>query len=162
MDSTNREINYDYQTIHNLIRHGSIKVKSSGFKPDIILAIGGGGYIPSRILRTFIDIPVVAMTINYYDKNNKIQDFPNIIQMVDKDILNGKNVLIVDEVDDTRKTLGYIIDYFKQNKYNINTLGVFVINNKKKEKMYELTHDIHYFSCVDNKDVWIHYPWDNV
>jgi len=157
-----KKINYDYQSIHNLVKFGSIKVKSTSFTPDLILAIGGGGFIPARILRTYIDVPIVSMTINFYNKNDQIQETPNIIQMVDKTILEGKNVLIVDEVDDTRKTLGHIIEYFNVHDYNIKQLGIFVVNNKIKEKVYNIPKNIYYYSCADTHDVWINYPWDNI
>jgi hypoxanthine phosphoribosyltransferase len=31
------------------------------------VAIGGGGFIPARILRTFIKIPILAVGIKLYD-----------------------------------------------------------------------------------------------
>lgn len=160
--SVSNRINYDYRIIHNLVKFGSIKVKASNFKPDLILAIGGGGFIPARMLRTFIDVPIVSMTINFYNKDNEIQDKPIILQMIDKEILEGKNVLIVDEVDDTRKTLGHIINYFNEHSYNIKQLGIFVVNNKKKEKVYSIPENIYYYSCAETDDIWINYPWDNV
>ena len=42
-------------------------------------------------------------------KNHKI------LQWIDKEVIKGKNILIVDEVDDTRKTLSYLIEFFNQN-----------------------------------------------
>jgi uncharacterized protein len=155
------KVNYDYQTIHNMIKKGSTDVLNSSFKPDLILAIGGGGFIPARILRTYVNVPIVTLTINFYDQDNKIQDKPNIIQMIDKEILKDKNVLIVDEVDDTRKTLGFLLNYFKNNQFEIKTTGIFVINNKIKNKEFELPNNIHYFACETSNDVWINYPWES-
>lgn len=40
------------------------------FDPDLTVfqvAIGGGGFIPARILRTFIKIPILAVGIKLYD-----------------------------------------------------------------------------------------------
>ena len=71
-------------------------------------------------------------------------------------------MLIVDEVDDTRKTLDYLINYFKNNNYQFNSLGIFVVNNKIKPKVLTISNDIFYFSCEDNQDIWINYPWDIV
>ena len=155
---TQNEIVYTYNYIHNLIKRGSQRVTALQFKPDYILCIAGGGMIPSRILRTFIDVPLISLTVSYYDENNNIREIPKIIQWVDLELIKGKNILIVDEVDDTRKTLGYLIDNFK--KY-VKELGVFVVNNKNKKKVYKLPHDIYYFSCEDTEDKWIKYPWDN-
>jgi hypoxanthine phosphoribosyltransferase len=41
----------EYNDIHRLCASASAKIKESGFAPEVIIAIGGGGYIPARILR---------------------------------------------------------------------------------------------------------------
>ena len=82
--------------------------------------------------------------------------------MVDKSLVQNKNILIVDEIDDTRKTLGFIIDYFNMNDYNLNSIGIFVVNNKIKNKSYEIPLNCSYFFCENNLDNWIIYPWDKV
>ena len=155
---TDNKIKYTYNYIHNLIKRGSEYVQAFQFKPDYILCVAGGGMIPSRILRTFIDVPIISLTVSYYDEQNNIRSVPQIIQWVDLELIKGKNILIVDEVDDTRKTLKYLIESF--NNY-VHKLGVFVVNNKNKEKVYEIPKDIYYFSCEDVEDKWIEYPWDN-
>ena len=41
-----------YEEIHHTIRALSRKIKDDGFDPDVIVAIGTGGFIPARILKT--------------------------------------------------------------------------------------------------------------
>lgn len=150
------KIYYSYQDIHNLVKQGSICLKD--FKPDYIIAVAGGGLIPARILRTFIGVPIISVTISFYNEKNQIMDIPKILQWVDRETLKGKNILIVDEVDDTRKTLSYLVEFFRQNSKK---LGVFVVNNKIKAKVYKIPDDVLYISCRENTDIWINYPWDN-
>ena len=150
------KLNYTYHEIHNMVKEGSLRLKD--FKPDYIVAVAGGGLIPARILRTFINVPIISLTISFYDENNQIMKNPKILQWIDKEVIYGKNILIVDEVDDTRKTLSYLIEFFNQNS---NKLGVFVVNNKIKEKVYKIPKDVLYISCRENTDIWINYPWDN-
>ena len=150
------KLHYSYSDIHNLVKEGSLRLKN--FKPDYIVAIAGGGLIPARMLRTFINVPIISLTISFYNENNQILDVPKILQWVDKETIKGKNILIVDEVDDTRKTLSYVVEFFNQNSKN---LGVFVVNNKIKEKVYKIPSDVLYISCRENTDIWINYPWDN-
>lgn len=82
--------------------------------------------------------------------------------MVDKSLVENKNILIVDKIDDTRKTLGFIIDYFNMNDYNLNSIGIFVVNNKIKT--YEIPLNCFYFSCENRSslDNLVIYPWDKV
>jgi uncharacterized protein len=89
------------------------------FNPNVMIAIGGGGFVPARILRTFLkrpgskNIPIVAIGLSLYEDigqsgpeeeagveivRTQWLDFSTIgVQ----DLI-GKKVLIVDEVDDTR------------------------------------------------------------
>ena len=122
-----------------MVKQGSLRLKN--FKPDYIVAIAGGGLIPARMLRTFINVPIISLTISFYNENNQVMDTPKILQWIDKEVIKGKNILIVDEVDDTRKTLSYLVEFFKQNSKK---LGVFVVNNKIKDKVYKLPRCIIY------------------
>lgn len=38
-----------------------------------MIAIGGGGFIPARMLRCFLEIPIYAVTTAYYDSDNEGQ-----------------------------------------------------------------------------------------
>ena len=50
-----------YELIH-LICKENVNNIISDFNPDIILAIGGGGLIPARILRSGINKPIYVET----------------------------------------------------------------------------------------------------
>lgn len=97
-----------------------------------MIAIGGGGYVPARILRSFLkqpgtpNIPIQAIGLSLYEqlpvaggsdvdvveeigtKVTRTQwlDFTSLGGMEN---LVGKRILIVDEVDDTRTTLEYAV-----------------------------------------------------
>ena len=159
MNSEVKKLYYSYEDIHNLVKELSSKIVASEFKPDYILAVGGGGFIPARILRTFIETPVISLTINYYNEDNTIKKIPNIIQWIDNLSLTGKKLLIVDEIDDTRKTLNYIVS--KLIEEGILSIGIAVIHNKQKEKQC-VFDNIPYFSAQEIPDQWVVYPWDIV
>lgn len=87
--------------------------------------------------------------------------------------LIGKNVLIVDEVDDTRTTLEYAVrELEKDVEAAVQKLGrqgektnfsIFVLHNKDKPKKGNLPQDIlkgRYSAARTVGDVWINYPWE--
>ena len=87
--------------------------------------------------------------------------------------LIGKNILIVDEVDDTRTTLHYAVreltkDVEEQarrlNRENEKTtFGIFVVHNKNKEKRALLPDDMmqhRYWAGMTTGPLWIEYPWE--
>jgi len=85
-----------------------------------MIAIGGGGFVPARILRTFLkrrgakNIPIVAIGLSLYEdipQQEGPEEEPGTTvvrtQWLDFSTIGGqdligKRVLIVDEVDDTR------------------------------------------------------------
>ena len=160
------EISYSYDQIHSLVKHGADLLEITGFKPDYIVAIGGGGFIPARILRTYVDVPILAVTVSFYEgESHTPTKEPEIIQTIDREILRGKKILIVDEVDDTRSTLYWVIRNLSEKLDNSCDCGVFVVNNKHKEKVIDLNSfigDMPYIACETTDDIWIKYPWDHV
>jgi uncharacterized protein len=87
--------------------------------------------------------------------------------------LIGKNVLIVDEVDDTRTTLEYAVRELEkdvetarkqQGREEKTKFSIFVLHNKDKEKKGHLPGEMmeegRYEAAVTVGDVWICYPWE--
>ncbi|KAJ1920221.1 hypoxanthine-guanine phosphoribosyltransferase [Mycoemilia scoparia] len=196
------KLHISYNQIHKLISATVDKYQFvENFKPDLIVAIGGGGFIPARILRTFLksasdrkNIPIQAIGLNLYEELPTHQDSdeegvpekPG--QVVQKTqwlnfggsdslvSLLGRRILIVDEVDDTRKTLAYAVDELRKDIIKQEELrgmkpgesntqiGIFVIHNKNKEKLGVLPEDVmaHYYPAANMDDVWLVYPWDAI
>ncbi|KAI0173046.1 PRTase-like protein [Hypoxylon sp. FL1284] len=122
-----------YNDVHKLCQEAAPQILSS-FQPQLMIAIGGGGYVPARILRSFLkqpgspNIPIQAIGLSLYEQLPVTDPTNASIGAVDKigtkvtrtqwldlsslgEIQNlvGKRILIVDEVDDTRTTLEYAV-----------------------------------------------------
>lgn len=87
--------------------------------------------------------------------------------------LIGKNILIVDEVDDTRTTLEYAVRELEKDVIEAQkksgregektTFSIFVLHNKDKQKKGKLPEDIvqgRYEAARTVGDEWICYPWE--
>ena len=72
--------------------------------------------------------------------------------------VQGKNVLVVDEVDESRTTMRVVLD--EPERDGLKKRGVAGSHNKLKPKVAELPADVAYFSGVEIEDWWINYPWD--
>jgi hypoxanthine phosphoribosyltransferase len=209
-----------YNQVHQLIKDSVERYRiNDDFRPDLMIAIGGGGFIPARILRTFLkrpnnkNIPIQAIGLSLYEdlvsypsllnnnsnNSNSTDDSPAIIgtQVIKTQWLHfgpshatttpllGKNILIVDEVDDTRTTLAYAVQeltkdveeekrkFLQENSEHpdINIpetkFAVFVLHNKKKEKRMELPDpsiikEGRYFAAKETPDRWLVYPWEAI
>ncbi|AEC02503.1 phosphoribosyltransferase [Parasphaerochaeta coccoides] len=150
-----------YQDVHRLIKKLAGQVNASGFVPDVIVAIGSGGFIPARILKSFVNRPIYAVGISYYGVADQHRNKPSKIQWIDevRQNLHDKKILLIDEVDDSRATLGYCIGELLE--YNPKEIAVLVLHNKEKQKDVEFPAEItRYFAGAQVEDIWIKYPWD--
>ncbi|KAF5361787.1 hypothetical protein D9756_002535 [Leucocoprinus leucothites] len=111
-----------YNDIHNLIRKVTPQIAAE-FNPDLMIAIGGGGFFPARVMRTFLrestvnkTLQIQAIGLSLYEPiqgTTAEQIGKEVVrtQWLGPDagkLLLGKRNLIVDEVDDTRKTLSFV------------------------------------------------------
>ncbi|MFP4267359.1 MAG: phosphoribosyltransferase [Spirochaetaceae bacterium] len=150
-----------YNTIHKTVKALSKKIIEKGSVPELMVAIGTGGFIPARMLKTFIDRPIYTVGISYYDLENKPKNSPQKIQWIDEveQKLKGKKVLLVDEVDDSRVTLEYCLRELIA--HNPKEISVAVLHNKLKEKRGVFPEEVkNYFVGEELPDKWICYPWD--
>ncbi len=159
--ASEEKIFFTYNDIHNTIRKLSEQIKRSGYNPDLIVAIGTGGFIPARIIKTYLDKPILTVGLKLYDENNKPKEAPEKIQWIDEveKKLKGKKVLLVDEVDDSRVTLEYCLRELMSDEPS--EIAVAVLHNKNKEKRGIIPDKIKlYFAGEELEDKWICYPWD--
>ncbi len=159
----NDKLYVGYNTVHKMVKSLAERLTADGFDPDIIVAIGSGGFIPARIIKTFINRPIYAVGISYYGLDHKHREHPTKIQWIDEvqSQLKGKKVLLIDEVDDTRATLAYCVGELLS--YQPEEIAVLVLHNKLKKKDVEFPPEIkRYYPAVEVEDTWIKYPWDAI
>ena len=81
------------------------KIRSCGFRPEIVVALGRGGFIPARILCDRLDVRELASTsIEYYRDMGEREKEPRILYPLNAEVKN-RSVLLVDDVSDTGRSL---------------------------------------------------------
>lgn len=156
-------IYFSYAQVHSTISKLTSQILE--WKPQVMVAIGGGGFIPARMLRTELKIPILAVSLELYDDATKTDNTEVIKkQWFDETsgvgkMVRGNRVLIVDEVDDTRKTLEYCVKELQKTNAPSAT-AVCVVHNKLKPKKGTIPEGVQYFAGEDVPDKWNCYPWD--
>ncbi|UNI22875.1 Hypoxanthine phosphoribosyltransferase [Purpureocillium takamizusanense] len=159
-----------YNDVHKLCQQSAGKLLAD-FQPQLMIAIGGGGYVPARILRSFLkqpgspNIPIQAIGLSLYeslggeDENvetigTKVTrtQWLDLTALGEMENLVGKRILIVDEVDDTRTTLEYAVKELEKDveaarkrlggDHPETEFSIFVLHNKDKPKKGTLPHDM--------------------
>jgi len=155
------KIYFSYSDIHKTVKVLADKVRASGFDPDVMVAIGTGGFIPARILKTYLRKPILTVGLLLYADDNKPKESPMILQWIDEGEkkLTGRKILLIDEVDDSRITLGYCLRELL--RHTPSEIGVAVLHNKKKPKTGSIPAEVKlYVAGMEIEDKWICYPWD--
>lgn len=152
-----------YNQIHQTISSIADQIKADGYSFDHMIAIGTGGFIPARMLKTFINRPIITVGMAYYDLNDNKMDSPVITQWLDnpKKQITGRKILLVDEVDDTRSTIGFCLEKLLEHKPA--EIAVAVLHDKNKPKSREIPTEVkRYYRGMKLDDRWICYPWDAI
>jgi hypothetical protein len=86
----------------------SERIKEDRFKPDVIVGVARGGWIPARILSDLLENANLAnIKAEFYEDVAKTGKKPKITQPVSTDI-RGLKVLVVDDVSDTGLSLSEV------------------------------------------------------
>jgi hypoxanthine phosphoribosyltransferase len=95
---------------HALARKLARRVHASGYRPDILVAIGRGGYLPARILSDFLDVmDLTSFKIEHYHATHKGRE-ARVRYPLNAD-LTGRHVLLVDDVSDSGDTFRVALDH---------------------------------------------------
>ena len=127
-------------------------IRDSGYKPDIVITIGRGGYVPARLLCDYLHLMnLTSIKIEHYYAGVNKQKQAVIRYPLKADIENLQ-VLLVDDVNDTGDTLDLAIRHLKEHEpAEIRTA---VMHNKI------ITHfTVDYFARNIIKWRWLIYPW---
>jgi hypoxanthine phosphoribosyltransferase len=90
-------------------------IKASGYKPDLIVAIARGGYVPARLLCDFLDVhDLASLQVLHWGKAAEITAVAHVKYPYSLN-LEGKQVLLVDDIVDTGDSVIVARDYILSN-----------------------------------------------
>jgi hypoxanthine phosphoribosyltransferase len=128
-------------------------VRQSGFRPDTLVAIGRGGYMPARILSDFLGImDLTSFKVEHYLGPAKHAQAVVVRYPLAAD-LTGRRVLLVDDVSDSGDTFAAAIDHLNS-RGTPAEVHTAVLHHKT---VSSYTPDYYVHKIV--KWRWIIYPW---
>ena len=127
-------------------------IMASGYQPDIVVAIGRGGYVPSRLVCDCLDImSLTSIKIEHYLSGSDKQEKAVIRYPLCLDI-NDQRVLIVDDVNDSGDTLQLASEHI--HSFQPRDVRTAVMHDKRVTQ-----YPVDYFSKRIIKWRWLIYPW---
>ena len=103
---------WDY--IYELCIQVADQIRRSGYKPDLLVAISRGGWIPGRVLSDLLENPNIAtIKVEHYIDIYKTRAKPEITQPIPIEV-KGKKILLVDDIADSGKSLKLVKEHLAE------------------------------------------------
>ncbi|OYT38617.1 MAG: phosphoribosyl transferase [Desulfurococcales archaeon ex4484_58] len=130
------------------------KIREDGYKPNVIVALARGGYVPARLLCDFLDVEnLLSIQSQHWTEAAKAEE-KAIIKYPYKIDLSSEKILVVDDIVDTGDSLKLARDYIVENwrPDEVRTAALQWISSVAKFKP-----DYYYIEVTDW--TWFQYPW---
>jgi hypoxanthine phosphoribosyltransferase len=156
---------YDYIHVHEWIQKIVLQMYKDNWRPDYIVGLTRGGLIPAVIMSHMLDISMHPLSVSLRDS----EIGPESNCWIAEDAFNGKNILILDDINDTGATLDWIIQDWQsgchpsdaqwKNVWGNNVRFAVCVDNLSSK----FSRCVNYCANTINKaeqDVWIVFPWE--
>jgi len=129
-------------------------IRRAGYKPDVVIAIARGGYVPARLLCDFLGVEnLLSIQSQHWTEAAKVEE-KAIIKFKYLVDLSGLKALIVDDIVDTGDSMILALNYVREEwkPLEVKTAALQWISSVAKIKP-----DFYYIEVKDW--VWFQYPW---
>lgn len=140
-----------WQQVYQAGRALAQTIRQARFQPDLIIAIGRGGYVPARILADYLDMmALTAIRIEHYHGAEK-QRQARVKYPLGHDI-TGQKILLVDDVSDSGDTYTVALEY-------LNTLNPGEVKTAALHHKVVSSYVPDFYAEEIKEWRWLTYPW---
>ncbi|PSQ34115.1 phosphoribosyltransferase [Halobacteriales archaeon SW_12_69_24] len=101
-----------WEYIYGLCRDVADQVKAAEFEPDVVVALARGGWFAGRCLCDFLGLDDLAsLKMEHYVGTGLKADEPQVRYPMPAGSVEGKNVLVIDDIADTGGSIRYAHEY---------------------------------------------------
>jgi hypoxanthine phosphoribosyltransferase len=141
---------YTWEYLHRQTLDLADAILAEGPKFDYIAAISRGGLIPGVLMSHYMNLPLVPIEWSTRDHQQKTH-YLNI----NEDIVNGKNILLVDDINDSGRTFIELLEdweYSEGSEGRVVTAAVFERSTTQRPCDF-------YARLIQSND-WVVFPWE--
>lgn len=179
-----KSVDISFEQLKTYVSDICRQIVNSGWKPDMVVGITRGGALPAVMISHYFNVPMHPLQISLRDGGTSVSDcslsedaFGYVssderVNGFDRDWCESrqKNILVVDDINDTGATINWLIDDWQStclpnssnwtNVWNKNVRFATIIDNLSSECQVKMD-----YTAVDiNKaedDVWYNFPYEN-
>ena len=153
-----------WQGFGDVSRELTQQIVDSGWVPDLIVAIARGGLIPAGAIAYALDVKAIGtMNVEFYSGIGETLSEPVLLPpLMDVSAMDGKKVLVVDDVADSGKTLKMVMDLIDEHGLSLDGSSAVRVE-ARSAVIYKKP-----VSIIDPDYVWAHtsswinFPWSTL
>jgi len=163
------------QELNGLVAKIARDITLSNWRPDYIVGLTRGGLVPGVMLSHYLNVPLHTLNVSLRDGDGRESNL-----WMAEDALGPqtsirseesyKNILIVDDINDTGATFNWVIDDWKQSCFpnddswdevwNQNVRFAVIVDNQASKCEYAMDYVGMEVNKAEN-DVWVDFPWED-
>jgi len=153
MNDVREYVSPSWDEIYDMLLEQAIRIKQSGFQPDLIVGVSRGGWIPGRILSDLLGNAHTAnVKIEFYVGIGQTSRKPIVTQPISEDIAT-KRVLVVDDVADTGESMFVALDHLhERDAGDTRTITIYHKPHSKFKPDF----------FAETTSHWIIFPWERL
>ena len=176
---------YTWTDVENMCQSIINQMYKDDWRPDYIVGITRGGNVPATILSNMLGVRGEALKVSLRDAEGHnesncwmasdafgyVEEDEREIYKARWDISKRKNILIVDDINDTGATFNWIKEDWRSGclpnesswdtVWHKNVRFATITDNLSSEFDGKVDYSVHEVNKAE-EDVWLVYPWENV
>jgi hypoxanthine phosphoribosyltransferase len=156
-----------FKKLKKLVTNIVVGMEASDWRPDYVVGVTRGGLLPATMISHYFNIPMHSLDVSLSNPNYESEH--NC--WMSEDAAAGKNILIVDDINDQGSTINWIIDDWSNAEYdpkaaewfdrvwNKNVRFAVVVDNLSSKSKVKMD----YWGMEINKAIdpsWIQFPYE--
>lgn len=173
----------DFEQFSKLVANICRSISLDSWRPDYVVGITRGGLLPAKMISHYFDIPMKSLDVSLRDHVEQesalylAEDAIGYVPSEDREKIKStfdpyyrRNILIVDDINDTGETFNWIVDdwtssclpdnHVWNSVWGKTTRFAVVVDNlssKSKFPMNYVGREIN----KGEKDIWVEFPYEN-
>src|SRR5210317_818739 len=94
---------YDWTDVERMVTHIITEMYNDNYRPDYIVGLTRGGLVPAIMMSNRTGIPMYTLDVRLRDRDG-LQIKTESNEWMPTDAFNGKNILIIDDINDSGAT----------------------------------------------------------
>jgi len=161
-----KTLDIDYNEFKKLVSGIVRDISLSGWRPDYIVGVTRGGLLPAVMISHYLNIPCNTLKVSLRDGNDN--ECESNLWMAE-DAFAGKNILIVDDINDQGSTINWIMQDWPSgcgpksptwsSIWGNNVRFAVIVDNLASKANVKMNYVGMEINKAEN-DVWVTFPYE--